>query len=269
MTDSNSNARSSKADVRFRSVLPPALLHRRLHVPDGSRSAWSSRATRATYQAVLELANRESVAVLPRGGGTSLTGQTVNRAVVMDFSRWMQNILEVNREEMWARVQPGVVQDELNAHVRPSDCSSARTLRRRTGRPSAACWANKLRRSHSIAYGLTIEHVIELTALLADGSRVVFGEVTPEAFRAKQRASGLEGQIYREVARIRDQHGALIRERYPKHWRRVCGYNLDELVKDRPLNMARLVVGSEGTLLTIVEAKIAASCRAPRPPPST
>src|SRR6266536_4850645 len=70
-------------------------------------------------QAVLELANRENVAVLPRGGGTSLTGQTVNRAVVMDFSRWMQNILEVNREEMWARVQPGVVQDELNAHVRP------------------------------------------------------------------------------------------------------------------------------------------------------
>ncbi|HEX9408680.1 MAG TPA: FAD-linked oxidase C-terminal domain-containing protein [Methylomirabilota bacterium] len=207
-------------------------------------------------QAVLELANRESVAVLPRGGGTSLTGQTVNRAVVMDFSRWMQDILEVNREEMWARVQPGVVQDELNAHVRPlgllfgpdTSTSNRATIGGMLGNNSGG--------SHSIAYGLTIEHVIELTALLADGSRVVFGEVTPEAFRAKQRASGLEGQIYREVARIRDQHGALIRERYPKHWRRVCGYNLDELVKDRPLNMARLVVGSEGTLLTIVEAKM-------------
>jgi len=207
-------------------------------------------------QAVLELANRESVAVLPRGGGTSLTGQTVNRAVVLDFSRWMQGVLEVNREEMWARVQPGVVQDELNAHVRPlgllfgpdTSTSNRATIGGMLGNNSGG--------SHSIAYGLTVEHVIEITALLADGSRAVFGEVTPEAFRAKTRASGLEGQIYREVARIRDQHGPEIRRRYPKHWRRVCGYNLDELCKDRPLNMARLVVGSEGTLLTIVEAKM-------------
>src|SRR5207245_6456412 len=70
-------------------------------------------------QAVLEIANRGNVAVLPRGGGTSLTGQTVNRAVVMDFSRFMNNVLEVNEEELWARVQPGLVQDELNHHVRP------------------------------------------------------------------------------------------------------------------------------------------------------
>jgi FAD/FMN-containing dehydrogenase/Fe-S oxidoreductase len=207
-------------------------------------------------QAVLELANRENVAVLPRGGGTSLTGQTVNRAVVMDFSRWMQEILEVNREEMWARVQPGVVQDELNAHVRPlgllfgpdTSTSNRATIGGMLGNNSGG--------SHSIAYGLTIEHVIEITALLADGSRAVFGEVTPEAFRAKMRASGLEGQIYREVARIRDQYAGEIRQRYPRHWRRVCGYNLDELVKDRPLNMARVVVGSEGTLLSIVEAKM-------------
>jgi FAD/FMN-containing dehydrogenase/Fe-S oxidoreductase len=207
-------------------------------------------------QAVLELANRENVAVLPRGGGTSLTGQTVNRAVVMDFSRWMQGVLEVNCEEMWARVQPGLVQDELNAHVRPlgllfgpdTSTSNRATIGGMLGNNSGG--------SHSIAYGLTVEHVIEITALLADGSRAVFGEVTPEAFRAKMRASGLEGQIYREVARIRDQYGPEIRQRYPKHWRRVCGYNLDELVKDRPLNMARLVVGSEGTLLTIVEAKV-------------
>src|SRR5438094_87759 len=207
-------------------------------------------------QAVLELANRENVAVLPRGGGTSLTGQTVNRAVVMDFSRWMQSILEVNREEMWARVQPGVVQDELNAHVRPlgllfgpdTSTSNRATIGGMLGNNSGG--------SHSIAYGLTVEHVIELTALLGDGSRVVFGEVTPESFRAKMRASGLEGQIYREVARLRDQYADAIRARYPKHWRRVCGYNLDELVKDRPLNMARVIVGSEGTLVTILEAKM-------------
>ena len=110
--------------------------------------------------------------------------------------------------------------------------------------------------SHSIAYGLTVEHVIELTTRLADGSRAVFGEVTPEAFAAKCRAPGLEGEIYREVARIRDTYGDEIRARYPAHWRRVSGYNLDELVKDRPLNMARVVVGSEGTLVTVLEARV-------------
>src|SRR6058998_3644448 len=185
--------------------------------------------------AAFDVARRQKVALLPRGGGTSLTGQTVNRALVLDFSKHMNGVLEVNAEELWARVQPGLVQDELNHAIRdlgllfgPDTSTSNRaTLGGMLGNNSGG--------SHSIAYGLTVEHVIELTALLGDGSRVVFGEVTPEAFRAKQRASGLEGQIYREVARIRDQHGALIRERYPKHWRRVCGYNLDELVKDRPL----------------------------------
>src|SRR5215467_15173604 len=190
-------------------------------------------------QAVLEVANRWNVPVLPRGGGTSLTGQTVNQAIVLDFSDYLNKVIEVNQEELWARVQPGLIQEEFNLHLRPMgllfgpDTSTANraTLGGMIGNNSGG--------SHSIAYGLTIEHVIELTALLADGSRVVFGEVTPEAFRAKMRASGLEGQIYREVARLRGQYAGEIRQRYPKHWRRVCGYNLDELVKERPLNMAR------------------------------
>ncbi len=207
-------------------------------------------------QAVIEVANRQGVPLLPRGGGTSLTGQTVNRAVVLDFSRHMGNVLEVNREERWARVQPGLVQDELNHHVRPmgllfgpdTSTSNRATLGGMIGNNSGG--------SHSIAYGLTVEHVIELQTILADGSRATFGAMTPEQFAAKCRLPGLEGQIYREVERIRGTYAAEIRARYPRHWRRVCGYNLDELVKDRPLNMARLIVGSEGTFLTVVEAKV-------------
>ena len=168
----------------------------------------------------------------------------------------MSRVLEVNEAEGWARVEPGLVQDELNAHVRPvgllfgpdTSTSNRATLGGMIGNNSGG--------AHSIAYGLTVEHVIEVTALLADGSRVVFGEVSPEIFRQKMQAPGLEGQIYREIARIREQYAGDIRARYPTHWRRVCGYNLDELVKNRPLNMARLVVGSEGTLLTVVEAKV-------------
>ncbi|MGH9847775.1 MAG: FAD-binding oxidoreductase, partial [Blastocatellia bacterium] len=207
-------------------------------------------------QAVLELANRRNVPVLPRGGGTSLTGQTVNHAVVLDFSAHLNRLLEVNREEMWARVQPGVIQDELNQHLRPMgllfgpDTSTANraTLGGMIGNNSGG--------SHSIAYGLTIEHVIELTALLADGSRAVFGTVTPQEFAEKMKLPGPEGEIYRQVAQIKNIYREEIVARYPKYWRRVCGYNLDELVKEQPLNMARLIVGSEGTLLNVIEAKV-------------
>jgi FAD/FMN-containing dehydrogenase/Fe-S oxidoreductase len=207
-------------------------------------------------RAAIELANRHGAPLLPRGGGTSLTGQTVNRALVLDFTPHMAGVLEVNQEELWARVQPGLVQDELNHHVRslgllfgPDTSTSNRaTIGGMLGNNSGG--------AHSIAYGLTIDHAIELTAILADGTRAVFGEIAPDAFEAKTRAPGLEGEIYREAARIRQQYRQEIALRYPRHWRRVCGYNLDELIKDRPLNMARLIVGSEGTFLTVVEAKV-------------
>jgi FAD/FMN-containing dehydrogenase/Fe-S oxidoreductase len=222
-------------------------------------------------RAAVEVARNQQVALLPRGGGTSLTGQTVNRALVLDFTQHMNQVLEVNAEELWARVQPGLVQDELNHHVRsrgllfgPDTSTSNRaTLGGMMGNNSGG--------SHSLAYGLTVDHVLEIRALLVDGTEVVFGEVTPEEFAAKTRVSGLEGQICREVAAIRESYADEIRARYPKQWRRVAGYNLNELIgigvrphsyagggngKPRPLSLARLVVGSEGTLLTILEAKV-------------
>jgi Fe-S oxidoreductase/FAD/FMN-containing dehydrogenase len=125
--------------------------------------------------------------------------------------------------------------------------------------------------SHSIAYGLTVDHVLEITVLLSDGTRAVFGEVTADQFAAKCRLPGREGEIYREVARVRESHGDEIRARYPSQWRRVAGYNLNELLgvsvrphslagggngAPRPFSMARLITGSEGTFVTIVEAKM-------------
>jgi FAD/FMN-containing dehydrogenase/Fe-S oxidoreductase len=207
-------------------------------------------------QAVLAVANRWDVPVLPRGGGTSLTGQTVNYAVILDYSAHLNQVIEVNQEERWARVEPGLVQDELNQHLRPlgllfgpdTSTSSRATLGGMIGNNSGG--------SHSIAYGLTIDHVLELTAILADGSKAVFGEVTPQTFAEKMKLSGLEGEIYRRLAQIKNIYRDEILARYPKYWRRVCGYNLDELVKDRPLNLARLLVGSEGTLLNVIEAKV-------------
>jgi FAD/FMN-containing dehydrogenase/Fe-S oxidoreductase len=222
-------------------------------------------------RAAVQVAREQKVALLPRGGGTSLTGQTVNRALVIDFTQHMNQVVEVNREEQWARVQPGLVQDDLNHHVRPlgllfgpdTSTSNRATLGGMMGNNSGG--------SHSIAYGLTVDHVLEIRALLVDGTEVVFGELTPSEFEAKCRVPGPEGQVYREAAGIREGYADEIRARYPKHWRRVAGYNLNELLglgvrprsyagggngTPRTLSMARLVVGSEGTLLTILEARV-------------
>ena len=212
--------------------------------------------SKADVQAVLELANRYNVPVLPRGGGTSLIGQTVNHAVVLDFSKYMNQVLEVNREELWCRVQPGVIQDELNAHVRPmgllfgpdTSTSNRATIGGMSGNNSAG--------SHSIAYGKTIDHVLELRCLLADGSEITLRDLTPAELEVKCRADGLEGQIYREVRRLVGQHADEIRARYPKLMRRVSGYNLDEFVKPQPFGLHRLAVGSEGTLVAVVEMKM-------------
>jgi len=211
--------------------------------------------------AVLELANRYNVPVLPRGGGTSLAGQTVNHAVVLDFSKFLNRVLEVNRDELWCRVEPGLVQDELNAHVGPlgllfgpdTSTSNRATLGGMCGNNSAG--------SHSIAYGKTIDHVLELRCLLADGSEVVLRDLTPDELQVKGRADGLEGQVYREVRRIAEEHADEIRARYPAIMRRVSGYNLDELVKPQPFGLQRLAVGSEGTLVVVVELKMRLVCR--------
>jgi FAD/FMN-containing dehydrogenase/Fe-S oxidoreductase len=210
----------------------------------------------ADVHAVLELANRYNVPVLPRGGGTSLAGQTVNHAVVLDFSPYMNRVLEVDGDGLWCRVQPGLVQDELNAHVRPmgllfgpdTSTSNRATIGGMCGNNSAG--------SHSIAYGKTLDHVLELTCLLADGSEVVLRDLTPDELEAKSRGDGLEGQIYREVRRLVGAHADEIRARYPRIMRRVSGYNLDEFLKSQPFGLHRLAVGSEGTLVVVVEMKM-------------
>jgi FAD/FMN-containing dehydrogenase/Fe-S oxidoreductase len=222
-------------------------------------------------QAALELSRKHGVDFLSRGGGTSLTGQTVNHALVLDFSRYMNSVLEVNQEEHWARVQPGVVQDELNHHVRPMGLLFGPDTSTSNRATVGGMLGNNSGGSHSIAYGLTVDHVIEITALLTDGSTVVFGEITPTEFEAKTRLQTLEGAIYLEVARIRDTYRDEIRARYPAQWRRVAGYNLNELLgvsvrphslagggnaRPRPFSMARLITGSEGTFVTILEAKM-------------
>jgi len=110
--------------------------------------------------------------------------------------------------------------------------------------------------AHSLTYGKTLDHVIELTVLLADGSEAVLKDLAPEEVEKRSRADTTEGRAYREVFRLAQQHKNEILARYPKIMRRVSGYNLDEFVKAQPFNLSRVIVGSEGTLATVVEAKM-------------
>ena len=142
-------------------------------------------------QGALELAKKHGVALLARGSGTSLTGQSVNHALVVDFSSHLNKILEVNGEEKWARVQPGVVQDELNQYVRSMGLLFGPDTSTSNRATIGGMLGNNSGGSHSIAYGLTVDHVLEMTVLLSDGSRAVFGEVTPAEFDAKCRLPGL------------------------------------------------------------------------------
>ena len=207
-------------------------------------------------QAVVATTIRHALPVLPRGGGTSLAGQCVGKAVMMDLATHMNHIVEVNLEEEWARVQPGVVQDQLNAALAPhgygfgpdTSTSNRATIGGMTGNNSCG--------ARSIIYGKTLDHVLEASVILSDGSRTTFGPLDASALEAKQRGEGLEGHIYREVMRIAEENRSEVAARFPKILRRVSGYNLDELMTGGPLNLAKLLVGSEGTLAVWNELKV-------------
>jgi FAD/FMN-containing dehydrogenase/Fe-S oxidoreductase len=199
--------------------------------------------------AAIEVARDFNVPVLPRGGGTSLAGQTVGHAVVIDLSKYLNRVLEVNTEAGWALVEPGVVQEQFNLHLRPMgflfgpDTSTANraTLGGMMGNNSAG--------SHSILYGKTIDHVLEVHAVLASGERRTFKEIK---FEEAARRGGLEGRIADIVHTNRSE----IERRFPKILRRVSGYNLDEFVRNGKFNLSKLIVGSEGTLVTVHQAKV-------------
>ena len=206
--------------------------------------------------AAIETAARHGAPVLPRGGGTGLAGQTVNRAVVIDFSKYMHDVLEVNVEEQWVRTQPGIAIGELNRQL-------AQTGLHFTPDPSTANRANiggaignNSCGAHSIVYGKTVDHVLDLDVALSDGTRTRFGRVDPAGLESNMSGSGLEAAIYREARRVAEDARDEIGRRFPKIMRRVGGYNLDLVLDTADYNLARLVVGSEGTLAAVTSARL-------------
>ena len=145
---------------------------------------------------------RYGVPILPRCAGTSLAGQTVGKAVVMDMSKYMNAILEVDPEERSARVQPGVVLDELNAHLRPFGLMFAPDVATSDRATVGGMVGNNSSGARSVIYGKTIDYVVSLEVILSDGTETVFGPVSESEYDEKAKGDGLEGQIYRDVRRI-------------------------------------------------------------------
>ena len=206
--------------------------------------------------AVVEVARDNGVPVLPRAGGTSLAGQTVNHAIVMDFSKRLNQVLEVNREERWARVQPGIVLDQLNRRLAPFNLQYAPDPTTTNRACVGGGIGNNTCGAHSVIYGKTLDHVKEVSVVLSDGSPAHFRPLDSRELEAKLGGSGLESEIYRGVRRTALDNLDEIEARYPKIMRRVSGYNLDEFLTDSGFNLARMVVGSEGTLCVVTEAKV-------------
>ena len=206
--------------------------------------------------AVLEIAGRDGVSVLPRGGGTALSGQTVNHAVVIDFSKYMFEVREINREERWVKTQPGVTIDDLNRQLRPSGLFFTPDPSTSSRANIGGALGNNSCGAHSIIYGKTVDHVIEMDVVLSDGSRARFEQLTPAAHAVKLRSDTLEGQIYKSIDDIARNAAAEVEKRFPKILRRVGGYNLDLVQNPDALNLARLAVGSEGTLVAVTEARL-------------
>jgi len=214
----------------------------------------------ADVAAVVEYCAEREIPVLPRGGGTSLAGQTVNEAVVLDFSRAMTDVLEMDPDARRARAQPGVKLGDLNAELAPHGLKFAPDPAWGDKSVLGGAIGNNSTGAHSLKYGKTDAYVEEVEAVLADGTVTTFGDVTMDELRAGADPDGsLEERFYAETLRIVDEEADEVRERYPDLKRNVSGYNLDVLIDESEsgsVNLARLLAGSEGTLAIITAATV-------------
>lgn len=223
----------------------------------------------ADLKKLLSFARAQKTSLTIRAAGTSLAGQVVSSGIIADISRYMNRILEINASERWVRVEPGIVLDELNMALKPyslffgpeTSTSSRCTIGGMVGNNSCG--------SHSLVYGSTREHLIELKTILSDGSEAVFNPLNAKQFRNKCIPDTLEGAVYRNIAEIlgNNLNKTSIQQEFPHPEipRRNNGYALDLLLDSNVFNIdskndfnfCKLLAGSEGTLAIITEIKLA------------
>jgi FAD/FMN-containing dehydrogenase len=197
------------------------------------------------------------ITLTPRGGGTGTNGQSLTSGIVVDLSRHMNAILEVNAEEGWARVQAGVVKDQLNDAVRAHGLFFAPELSPSNRATIGGMIATDASGQGSVLYGKTRDHVLELKAVLLDGTVWQSRPMASPEFEAVKRREDRLGAIHRLLDRIRVDDAALIEERFPRLNRCVTGYDLVHLCDHRGhFNLSSVLCGAEGSLAFVTEARI-------------
>jgi FAD/FMN-containing dehydrogenase/Fe-S oxidoreductase len=194
--------------------------------------------------------------VLARGAGTSLAGQCCNVAVVLDFTKYMNQILEIDPARRVARIQPGVVLDSLRNRAEVHQLTFAPDPSTHNRCTIGGMIGNNSCGTHSLLGGKTVDNVEELRILLYDGTQMTVGATTDSEFNLITSQGGRRGEIYTKLRTIRDQYSTQIRARFPQIPRRVSGYNLDELLPERGFHVAHALVGTEGTCAIVLEAKL-------------
>ena len=192
---------------------------------------------------------------MARGAGTSLAGQCCNVAVVLDFTKYMNRILELDPQQRFARVQPGVVLDTLRNQAEAHKLTFAPDPSTHNRCTIGGMIGNNSCGTHSLLGGKTVDNIEELRILLYDGTQMTVGPATTDELNSILQQGGRRAEIYKTLRGIGDQYADLIRERFPQIPRRVSGYNLDELLPER-FNLARALVGTEGTCVTVLEARV-------------
>ncbi|OQW95503.1 MAG: FAD-binding oxidoreductase [Beggiatoa sp. IS2] len=202
------------------------------------------------------IAQHYELPVLIRGAGTSLAGQACNAALVIDTSKYLNRIHKIDAQRQLAWVEPGIVLDELQAAVKPYHLMFGPDPATHSRCTVGGMIGNNSCGAHSLLTGKTVDNVESLEILTVDGLRLWVGQTSENELTTHIQAGGRVGEIYQRLKALRDQYADLIRQKFPKIPRRVSGYNLDELLPENGFNVARSLVGSEGTCALILQAVV-------------
>ncbi|HEV2277522.1 MAG TPA: FAD-binding and (Fe-S)-binding domain-containing protein [Acidobacteriaceae bacterium] len=210
----------------------------------------------ADVEATIAACRSVGAAILPRGAGTSLSGQCCNVAVVLDFSKYMNRLVELDPERKRAVVQPGIVLDRVREAAEVHHLTFAPDPATHSRCTIGGMIGNNSCGTHSVMGGLTANNIRSLDVLLADGTRMTVGATSEAELQAIVSRGDRKAQIYAGMARLRDRCADEIRRRFPNIPRRVSGYNLNELLPENGFQVARALVGGEGTLVTVLSAEL-------------